>query len=387
MDGIQLKRARMSISTVFFINGTGLGTWAVLIPSVQNQMQLSDGVLGMALMMMAIGALVSLLLAGWLVQRLGSRLTTQIAALIFCAALPLPVFAPSLPWLFAALISLGFTNGMLDVSMNVQAVAAENAYKRSILSSFHALFSLGGLVGAGVGGILFSYDVASTTFVTGVSISLFVVNAIVLSQLLPSEANERSETPKLAFPTGPLVGLSILGFVGQLGEGAMADWSAVYLQNVLNTDASLAAAGFSAFSLMMVAGRFTGDYMTSRWGPVTVLRVSSAIASVGLGLGILVGHPIFAILGFGCVGFGMANTIPILFGAAGKMSTMSPSMGIASVATVSYFGFLAGPPAIGFLAELFSLPVTLGMLAVGLATIGIFAQSALVKVVPQMQSA
>ena len=180
----------------------------------------------------------------------------------------------------------------------------------------------------------------------------------------PSPPRQESRGPTFVKPTGVLLGLGVLVFFGLLTEGAMADWSAVYLHDVLGTDSATAAAGFAACSLMMAAGRFGGDRLTNRFGPQHLLRASGMLAAVGLGSGLLIGEPMTAILGFGLVGLGIANIIPVLFRTASRIPGVQAGTALAAVATTGYCGFLAGPPLIGFAAALTSLPIALGIVSV-----------------------
>lgn len=202
---------------------------------------------------------------------------------------------------------------------------------------------------------------------------MFVAILITAAGFLDKQHEAVQAGATFVLPKGPLLALGLLAFLVLIAEGAMADWSAVYLRNALQTGPGLAAAGYAAFSLMMAIGRLTGDKLISQVGPVAVTRVTALIASVGLGLGLILHHPIAAIIGFGCVGLGLSNLIPVLFSAAGNTPGVPASAGIAAVATAGYFGFLAGPPFIGLLAELFNLPIALGAVALAVAIVALFA--------------
>jgi len=199
---------------------------------------------------------------------------------------------------------------------------------------------------------------------------------VALRSLLPASVDRASDAPVVAVPTGRLLSLGILAFFCLVAEGAMADWSAVYLHETLDTDLSFAAMGFAAFSLMMAFGRFVGDALRVRLHAIHLVRISAALAAVGLGIALLLGHPLAALVGFGCVGLGLANIVPVLFSAAGRTPGVAPGTGIAAVATAGYFGFLVGPPLIGFVAQATTLPVGLGLVALFTALIAVFARSA-----------
>ena len=374
MSPARPRAARLAVLTIFFVNGATIASWVPHIPLVQEKLGLSDGLLGLALLGVAVGAVLSLTLSGWLIARFSSRTLVSVSAVAFCVALPLPVFAPNFGLLVAALVFFGLCNGAMDVSMNTQAVIVEERYGKPIMSSFHGLFSLGGLVGAGLGGLALSSGVSPPLHVVIAALVFGVLGVSVLSKLLPDAAKTTAEGPAFVLPKGSLLGLGLLAFVVFVGEGSMADWSAVYLRNVLGTGAGLAAAGFAAFSLMMALGRLSGDRLVGWLGPVATVRLGAAVAGVGLGLSLLFGNPLAAIVGFGCVGLGLANLVPVLFSAAGRTPGVAPGTGIAAVATLGYLGWLAGPPVIGLLAELITLAGALGVVAVALGLVVAFAR-------------
>ena len=368
------RAARLAVLTVFFINGATIASWVPHIPLVQEKLGLSDGLLGLALLGIAVGAVLSLTLSGWLIARFSSRTLVRVATVAFCVALPLPIFAPDFGLLIAALVFFGLCNGAMDVAMNTQAVIVETRYGKPIMSSFHGFFSLGGLAGAGLGGLALANGVSPPLHVLLAALVLGVVGALVLGQLLPDAPNSTDEGPAFVLPKGPLLGLGLLACVVFVGEGSMADWSAVYLRNVLGTGAGLAAAGFAAFSLMMALGRLSGDRLVSWLGPVTTVRLGAAMAGTGLGISLLLRSPLAAVVGFGCVGLGLANLVPVLFSAAGRTPGVAPGTGIAAVATLGYLGWLAGPPVIGLLAELITLAGALGVVAAALGLVVGFAR-------------
>lgn len=202
-----------------------------------------------------------------------------------------------------------------------------------------------------------------------------VAGAAALHALLPKRLEAVSEGPVFVLPRGSLLGLGVLAFIVFMGEGAVADWSAVYLRNVFGTSAGFAAAGFAAFSLMMALGRLTGDYVVGRLGLAVTVRLGSTVARVGLGFSLLTGQPLAAVIGFGCVGLGPANLVPVFFGAAARAPGVASGTGIAAVATLGYLGWLVGPPLIGFAAELVTLAGALGLVAGALGLVAVFAGS------------
>lgn len=356
-----LRNARWASLSIFFINGVLLSSWVPHIPLVQEKLGLGEGLLGLALLGMAIGALVAMPLSGYLSSRLGSRPVTTFCAFSLCLSLIFPILAPNLPLLILALMVFGASNGALDVAMNAQAVAVEKRFSKPIMSSFHGFFSLGGLTGSGLGGLALASGVSEHLHVFFVAGLMSIAILLTFRAFLAKEADASKTGSSFVRPTGPLLGLGILAFLVLVAEGAMADWTAVYLKNVLGTGPGLAAAGYAAFSLMMALGRLSGDRLVAGMGPVIVTRITSVIAACGLGIALFLHHPAAAIFGFGAVGLGLSNLVPVLFSAAGRTPGVASSTGIAAVATAGYFGFLAGPPLIGFVAEVSSLRFGLGL--------------------------
>jgi fucose permease len=366
-----LATARWAVSTMFFVNGAVLASWLPHIPDVKRMHAISDGVLGLVLLAMAVGAVFALPAAGALVGRFGSRRMTTVSAVGLCLALPLPVLAPTVPALALALLVLGACNGLLDVSMNAQAVLVERAQGRAIMSSFHALFSLGGLVGAALASSAMQLGAGPAGHVVPAAVVALTAVLAARPALVPSPAHAVADAPIFARPSGVLLGFGLLAFAGLLAEGAMGDWSAVYLRDALGATPAAAGGGFAVFSLAMAAGRFGGDAVVRRLGPAYVLRVSSALAAVGLGGALALGRPLAGIVGCGLVGIGIANVIPILFSAAARVPDVQPGAAIAAVATTGYLGLLAGPPLIGLAAEAIGLPAALGIVAVLCAAIAL----------------
>lgn len=240
------------------------------------------------------------------------------------------------------------------------------------MSSFHALFSLGGLVGSGAATTAMALGMSARAHVVIVALLSLAAVCMAAGSLLPSAPVQNHADPIFALPPAALLGLGLLTFCALLAEGAMGDWSAVYLRDSLGTTPAIAATGFGAFSLAMALGRLVGDRLARRVGAARLLRLSGTLAGGGLAISLLVGHPAVSLLGFGLVGFGVANLIPILFSAAGGTQSISPGTALAAVATTGYLGYLAGPPLIGLAAEAAGLPAALAIVsaACGLVAIG-----------------
>lgn len=357
------ETARLAVSLVFLVNGAVLATWVSRIPVIKGTLGLSDGQLGLALLGMAVGALIAFPVTGFLTARFGSRNVTLTAGALYCLILPLLALAPSLPLLTLTLLAFGAFNGSMDVAMNAHGVEVEEHSGRRILSSLHGMWSLGGLVGAGLGVLAAQQNLSPSVHLTSMAALLAVILMLVAPRLLASQPTRRSGDPVFSLPTPALLGFGIIAFCAFLSEGAMADWSAVYLRDTLNTSASFAAVGYAAFSLTMTAGRFTGDALVTRLGPVRTVRFGGLLAGLGLGAALLLGSPVVTLIGFACVGLGMAAIAPLVFSAAGRTTGVSSGTAIAAVATMGYTGFLAGPPLIGLISQGVTMRVALGVVA------------------------
>ena len=365
------RAARRAVAMIFFVNGALFATWVSRIPVIQARLSLSYATLGVALFGFALGALVAMPVAGWCSSRFGSHRVTQFTTLLYCATVPWLAFAPNAALLGLALFCFGALHGALDVAMNAQAVAVEERYREPIMSSFHALFSLGGLVGAALGGVVATAGVAPRAHFLVAALFLGCITAVLaLPRLLDAGevqlhelVSNLTERRRFCWPPRTLLALGALAFFIMMGEGAMGDWSAIFLRHAGATE-GVAAAGYAAFSIAMAAARFSGDGLSARLGPVTLVRAGSALAAAGLAMALLFGQPAAALIGFVAVGAGFATIVPQVFSAAGRTAGMAAGPALATATTLGYLGFLVGPPLIGFAAEAIGLRVALGIVVV-----------------------
>jgi hypothetical protein len=361
------------VAAVFFLNGFGYGSWVPRIAEIQEKLGLSAGRLGLALFMAAAGALLAMPLAGAAAHGQGSRAATAATVVAYGLCLPGLALASGPLWLGGALFFVGASVAALDVSMNAQGVAVERHHWRPIMSSFHGMFSLGAMAGAGATGLIAAAGITLLPHLLGLGGLIAVAGLIACRPMLPAVAERGPAGPGLVRPSLAILAPGIVALAGLLSEGAIADWSAVYLRASLAAGTTMAAAAFAAFSVMMAAGRFAGDHLVARLGGDLVVRAGGALAATGLGLTLVVGHPTFAIAGFGLVGAGLSCVFPVVLSSAARTPGMAPSAAIAAVCTIGYLGFLVGPPSIGGLAELFGLPAALGLvvlLCALIATLG-----------------
>ena len=352
--------SRLAVLTAFFTNGVLNATWVSRIPAIQNKLGLSEGGLGLVLLGMSAGVLAALSLAGGLIAHFGSPRITLLGALAMCLFLPLLALSPN-PFLLGVLLFIfGAAMSTMDVAMNEQAVLVERKAGRPLMSSFHAAFSVGGLVGALLGAGMASNPALTPLFhFCIVSLAFAALMLWAFPRLIPIEPGSKQEKAVFRLPERALWALGMIAFCGAIAEGSMSDWSAVYLTRVLHSDASFAALGYAAFSLTMALGRGLGDALTSAIKPVRVVRFGGLAAALGFLAAVLTDEPLVVLAGFALVGVGLANIIPLTFSAAGNKKGVAPGAGIAGVASIGYAGFLAGPPLIGLIAEASSLRVSL----------------------------
>ncbi|MEU8820412.1 MFS transporter [Actinoplanes sp. NPDC048796] len=404
-----VRRGRVAASLAFLGFGTALGVWTARIPAVKSNLGLGDGRLGVALLAFAAGCIAGMVVIGRLSDRFGSGRVLVPAMVLEGVLLVPPGFAGGLTALCAALFLFGATHGTLNIAMNAHAIEVQRAAGRPIMSSFHAVYSVGGFLGAMIGS-LFARSGA------GVGLTLLAVGAGVValavwsaSWLLPSRpafsaapasvsapnsssspaassssaasAEPAAVSPPASFsppasssPPGPsssaraggrrslrLMFLGVLVLCTLVGEGAAADWSAVYLRDNLGTSAGVAAYGYAAFAVMMTAGRVFGDRLTRTLGPVLLVRVSGLLAAVGLGVALLVNQPLAGVVGFGLLGAGLSCIAPQVFTAAGDQDPERAGRALSTVVSIGYLGFLLGPVLIGAAATVVTLPVALGI--------------------------
>jgi predicted MFS family arabinose efflux permease len=299
---------------------------------------------------------------GWIIEKAGAGKTLLVATLAYSMAICLPPLATSLAGLVGALVLVGLSNGAMDIAMNVAGTAVEKQYRISILSACHSFFSFGGMTGAIVGSVtaaamLPAAKLLLTGTVLGVGFAFFI------GRLLIHIAHSKSSAAVFALPSKGLLLLAFIGFCLMLGEGAMADWSAVYLRTVSGASAALAGLGYAGFSLAMGIGRLYGDTLSARYSARRILITGSLTAAGGLGLALLIREPLLVIGGFSLAGLGYACLVPVLYSRAVALPGLVPGSSIAAIAGAGYAGFLLGPPLIGLLAEATSLPAGLSLVA------------------------
>jgi MFS family permease len=351
---------------IFFAYGCVIGTWSVFIPIVRDELQISVGMLGLALLLMSLGAMLAMPFVGSLCSRFGSATVLRVVAPLVAASLLLPVLAPDI-WTFAlALLYFGALNGATDVSMNAQGIFVENRLGRPVMSGTHAAFSLGALAGAACAGLVL-HVLSPTPAIFVVTAGIVALSAASLPFMIFGDAAPPASRPhrsrSFRMPERPVIALGLLAFLALMSEGAMIDWSAALLRDEFGASSASAAAGFVVFSAAMALGRLTGDWMVARHSRRRVFQTSALVAGLGFGAGLTIGGLPAVLAGIACLGLGLANLVPILFSAAASGNTADAGPAVSIVATLGYSGLLAGPPLIGFIAQLTDLRIGISVLA------------------------
>ena len=361
------RQKRIAVSVFFFIAGFTFASWASRIPQIQFKLGLNEAQLGSVLLALPIGLMVSLIMAGALITRLGSKTVLIASAFLYSLILISLGFAQNVWQLIAGLFFFGIAGNLFNISVNTQAVGVEKIYGRSIMASFHGTWSLAGFTGAAVGTMMVSFQLEPLVhFVICASIGwLFVF--FFHGKLI--QATDKGKQPAFALPDKFIFQLGLIAFGCLVCEGTMFDWSGVYFKKVVEAPASLTTLGYAAFMGCMATGRFIADRIVMKLGSKTMLISSGLIIFSGMMLAVLMPSVAVATLGFMMVGFGVSSVVPIVYSKAGQSKTMHPGQALAAVSTVGFAGFLAGPPLIGFVAEASSLQWSFGLVAlIGLST-------------------
>ena len=376
--------ARIAITVVFVVHGLLFASWTAHIPNVKQSLGLDDGTLGFALVGAPVGSVAAMCLAAVLVPRFGSRRIIQVALCGYCAAGPLVGLTGTLPALFGALVLWGAFQGTLDVAMNTQAIAVEKTSRRPLMSGLHGGWSIGAFAGAGIGALAVGAGIALTPQLLILGSVALLGAGLLSTRLLPDHRAGSSSEP---FPSAPgsetetataepesgggrsrwstgMLTLAAIAFASMLCEGAAANWASVYLSGPLGATGAVPGLAYAGFALAMVAVRLSGNRLLARFRPDRLLPSLALVATVGFTAALLLDRPLAAIVGFGCLGLGLASVVPAVFSAAGRLPGLHPGTAVATVSAFGWAGFVIGPPIIGRLAALTSLPIALALLPV-----------------------
>lgn len=368
-----LQKRRLALGSLFFLAGLCFASWASRIPDIQLKFQLSEAQLGTLLLGLPIGSLIALPAAGFLVHRFGSRIVILMSGVGYLVFLPLIGFSPNVWMLVPVVMIYGMIGNMMNISLNTQALGLEDEYGKSILASFHGLWSLAGFTGAGIGALMIYLNILP-------GFHYLIISAIVVVVLFLAQGFIRSDLQNgggggglvLKKPDGLLLRVGGIAFLGMMAEGCMFDWSGVYFKKVVQIEEGLVALGYVSFMGAMASGRFITDRIINKIGRLPLIRISGGLIFSGLIVSVLFPIPVVATIGFLLVGFGVAAIVPIAYSTAGRSKLYSPGVALAMVSTISFFGFLIGPPVIGYIAELSSLKTSFTLVALaGLGIVGL----------------
>jgi fucose permease len=371
-----LVHAARGTRLLFFVFGAMAAAWGVQVPAVKAHFAIGEQALSIAMLAGALGALLALSQAGRVVGRHSPRNVALLAGLSCAAVLALLLRFSSYPALMALMLLFGASSSLLDVAINAEASEIERLAGRPLMSGFHAMFSLGGMAGALAGGALQRTGLAPRwQLVCFACAAALAVTGGAMAMLRMA----RAELPprRWRLPSGALLLVGVLAAIGFVAEGAMYDWSVLYLRQDLRAPAALASMAYASFSAAMASARLAGDRVRARLDGVALLRWSAGIGAAGMALALLTPRPAVALLGFACVGLGFANIVPVLFGAASRMPGVTPAEGIAAVSSIGYAGIMVGPPLIGLIAQHHSLSLALWTVVVAAVVLGLAARRAL----------
>ena len=351
--------SRYAVAVFFFFCGLIFSSWASRIPAIKEAFHLNEAQLGTVLMMLPLGSFIALPMAGWAVDRFSSRWMTLGSCIGYALMLYMVSVSGTVLMLSLSLFFFGFMGDLLNIAMNTQGLDVQHRMQKPILSAFHGMWSLGALAGALVGGRTLQLTMSTTVHFTFIMITVMIISLAVFGFLIPADDKKEEGKKLFVMPDRALWLIGLICFCCALCEGAMADWSSLYYQEVVNDPARVSTTGFTAYIFAMTIGRFTGDRLLVWLHYRKVLMLNSLLVALGLSLALGFHNQTFTIIGFSLVGYGVSTVIPIAYMLAGKSKTMKASVALAAVSTIGFTGFLIGPPIIGFIAHQTGLRIAL----------------------------
>lgn len=357
------RLARIAVSNFFFVSGLCFATWASRIPDIQHHLGLNQAELGTVLFASPIGSMLCLPLAGIMVTRFGSRFCILLGSVLYTLTLCL-IGTVNHVWELAALLFMfGFAGNLMNISINAQAVGVEALYQRSIMATFHGLWSLAGFTAAAIGTLMVSQNISPLLHFIVIALLIIVVVLLFIKNALRNDERSENEKGGFVWPDKSLLNLGLVAFCCMVCEGCMFDWSGIYFRDVVKAPHEYVTVGYTTFMATMASGRFIADRMITRFGVKIVLQVSGCLISAGLLLSVIFPNIYCSALGFLLTGFGVSSVVPLAYGLAGRNKKMGAGMAIASVSTVGFLGFLFGPPLIGYIAQALDLRWSFALMA------------------------
>ncbi len=362
---INKLQVRIAVSVFFFCQGLAFANWASRIPDIKTSLHLSEAGLGSILLALPVGQLLTMPFSGRLVTRFGSKYVLRVAVVGYTLSLT-NIGLVEKPWQLAlALCAFGIFGNMCNISVNTQAVHAETLYNRPIMASFHGIWSTAGFTGALIGSLMMKLDIKP--YYHFWIIALFAITMMLIFNkylLLTPTSKSASSFTKIKMPHGSLMLLGVIAFCCMSAEGCMFDWSGVYFKQVVKAEGSLVSLGYASFMIMMATGRFTGDRLALKFGRKKMVQLSGVLIFIGMMIAVLFPTIVPATIGFLIIGFGVSSIIPLMFSTAGKIKEVASGIAIATVSGIGFFGFLIGPPLIGYIAQLAGLQYSFAVIAV-----------------------
>lgn len=363
---------RIAVSTFYFIQGIIFASWASRIPDIQQRLHLSEGALGAVLFAMPVGQLTAMMLSGYLVHRLGSKITLTIGAFLYPTGLLLLGGVQELWQLYAALFLFGIFGNLSNISVNTQAVGVERLYRRSIMASFHGLWSLAGFAAGLIAAFMIAAHISPLQHFVIVYIPILITVMMARKFVVPRDARSpqaSGKTQRFVKPNTFILTLGLIAFACMICEGTMFDWTGIYFEKVVKAPKELTRLGYIAFMSTMAGGRFVSDAFVTRYGNKRILQVSGIIIVTGMLLAVALPHIVWASIGFLLVGIGTSSVVPLVYSLAGRSKSIAPGLALTLVSSIGFMGFLLGPPVIGFIAEWANLRVSFAFIALlGLGT-------------------
>jgi MFS family permease len=357
------KQLRIACAIFYFISGFGYSTWASRIPTIKHQLHLNEAQLGTVLLALPIGLMLTMPVTSWLLSKYSSRAVMLFGSLFLSVILICIGFANSMWQLILVLLCFGSARNLMTLSINTQGVAVQALYTKSIMATFHGIWSLAGFAGAAAGLIMVYFNIAPTYHFVFVSIALTLFTFYFIKDTIYQKPFKQTRRPVFSLPDKYLLKFSLICFACMACENTMYDWSALYFQKEVNPDKTVAAAAFTIYLIAMTSGRFFGDKLITRFGIKKILRFSGLFMFCGLLMAVILPFTITAVIGFILVGFGVSCVVPMIFSLAGKSTNMSSSSALASISTVGYLGFVLVPPFVGFVAQNAGLRLSFGIIA------------------------
>ncbi|WP_284389557.1 MFS transporter [Devosia yakushimensis] len=365
------SREQWSTRAVFLVAGLAMAAWAPLVPFAKDRVGVEEGAFGVLLLCLGLGSILAMPVTGILASRHGCRRVTACATVVLAAAVPLLAIADTVVALALSLALFGASVGTLDVAMNIQAVMVEKDSGRNMMSGFHGLFSVGGIFGAGGVSLLLATGLSPLNATFIVSAMLLLLLLASWKGLLPYGNRDEAGTPAFVMPRGIVLLIGLLCFLVFLGEGAVLDWSAIFLIGAHGVEETQAGFGYTLFAVAMAIGRLFGDHLVKAMGGTRIVVLGGALGALGFCLAVFAPTQPLAFAGFLLVGLGASNIVPVFFTAAGEQKRMPQSLAIAAITTMGYAGILVGPAAIGFVGQHWSLATGFILVAIGLAFVAI----------------